>query len=75
MLALAASSFDKPSETFIRDHARTIAPGETILLCQDGTGADQLGSPVLSEANARFPGCAGRVRTRADFLSASLICA
>lgn len=35
MLAIAARSFNKPSETFIRDHARIIAPGKTVLICND----------------------------------------
>lgn len=48
MLAIAASSFDKPSETFIRDHARTIAPGETVLLCQDDAWTEPFSGPVLS---------------------------
>ena len=48
MLALAALSFNMPSETFIRDHVRTIAPGETVLLCQEGAATEQFDSPVLS---------------------------
>ncbi len=35
MFALAASSFSGPSETFIRDHARMIAPGRTLLICHE----------------------------------------
>ena len=31
MLVIAAPSFDAPSETFIRDHVRNIAPGRTAL--------------------------------------------
>lgn len=48
VLAIAATSFNKPSETFIRDHARIIAPGETILLCQDPSGTGAFDCPVLS---------------------------
>jgi glycosyltransferase involved in cell wall biosynthesis len=33
--AIAASSFSKPSETFIRDHAQSIAPGETVLISHE----------------------------------------
>jgi colanic acid/amylovoran biosynthesis glycosyltransferase len=33
MLAIAAKAFNSPSETFIRDHVRSIAPGTTVLLC------------------------------------------
>ncbi|HEY3797716.1 MAG TPA: glycosyltransferase [Caulobacteraceae bacterium] len=46
-LAIAAPSFFQPSETFIRDHARTIAPGATALICADDRDADRLGCPVL----------------------------
>lgn len=48
-LALAAPSFNRSSETFIRAHARTILPYDTVLLCEDGTEAEHLGMPVLSE--------------------------
>jgi colanic acid/amylovoran biosynthesis glycosyltransferase len=33
MLAIATTHLNAPSETFIRDHIRTIAPGETVLIC------------------------------------------
>ncbi len=49
MLAIAAKSFAATSETFIRDHARVLAPGETILLCQHGGGSDQFGCAVLPD--------------------------
>ena len=59
MLAIAAPSFDKPSETFIRDHVRTLAPGRTVLLAakQGGTCLikDLEGLPILDELNARKP--------------------
>lgn len=48
VLAIAAPSFCGPSETFIRDHVRTIAPGATRLICQDGRDAELLGCPVLA---------------------------
>lgn len=48
-LAIAAMSLDKPSETFIRDHIRMIAPGETIILCQNSRGSEQFGYPVLCD--------------------------
>jgi len=47
-LAIAAPSFNAPSETFIRAHARTLAPGATILLCDDGTDAEVFNAPVLT---------------------------
>src|SRR5262245_58274007 len=46
---IAAPDFSQISETFIRDHVRSIAPDETILVCRDGSGTDQLGCPVLSD--------------------------
>ncbi len=47
-LAIVAPSFDVVSETFIADHVRTLAPGRTVLVCRDGTGAERFGCPVLS---------------------------
>ena len=52
MLAIAANNFDQPSETFIREHVRNIAPGRTVLLCQDDGGATEFGCPVLSDVQA-----------------------
>src|SRR5690242_12799179 len=54
-LAIAAYSFNTPSETFIQDHVRMIAPRETILLCVDGLGAEQFGCPVLSYIDPWLP--------------------
>lgn len=48
-LAIVANSLNAPSETFIRAHIRDIAPGRTVVLCQNGEGAEDLGGPVLSE--------------------------
>lgn len=48
MLAIAAPSFDVPSETFIRAHIRTIAPDSTVLICNADNGASAFGYPVLS---------------------------
>lgn len=55
MLAIAANSFNQPSETFIRAHVEMIAPGHTILLCRSGEGSEGLGCPVLSELSATLP--------------------
>jgi colanic acid/amylovoran biosynthesis glycosyltransferase len=55
MLAIAAPSFDLPSETFIRDHARAIAPGHTVLICNRSDSTEVLGCPVLSGVPAPFP--------------------
>jgi glycosyltransferase involved in cell wall biosynthesis len=48
-LAIVANSLNAPSETFIRAHVRDIAPGQTVVLCQDGTGAENLDVPILSD--------------------------
>ena len=53
LLALAAPSFDAYPETFIRNHVRTIAPGQTVLLCEDDSRAEQFGCPVLSPIRTR----------------------
>ena len=55
MLAIAAISFNKPSETFIRDHVRIIAPGHAVLVCRDGRNADQLGCPTIANVGAWRP--------------------
>ena len=52
MLAILAPSFNLVSETFIADHARRLAPGRTILICQDSRGAEAYGLPVLSHLQA-----------------------
>ena len=46
-VAIAAPSFDAPSETFIRDHVRTIAPGRTALICLSGTAGGGLALPAI----------------------------
>lgn len=51
-LAIAAPSFRGSSETFIRAHVRTVAPGTTVLLCEDGHDSERLGCPVLSHLAA-----------------------
>ena len=55
MLAIAAKSFHKPSETFIRDHVRIIAPGHAVLVCRDGREADRLGCPTIANVGAWRP--------------------
>lgn len=55
-LAIAAPSFDRPSETFIRDHVRMIAPGKTVLICTDDREAGQLHCPVLGAVPSEQPG-------------------
>jgi colanic acid/amylovoran biosynthesis glycosyltransferase len=47
MLAIASWSFDVSSETFIRNHVRMIAPGETVILCQNEPRVSDLDVPTL----------------------------
>ena len=47
VLAIAAPSFNQVSETFVADHVAALAPGRTVLVCQDGTGAERHGRPLL----------------------------
>lgn len=62
-LALVAPSFDAVSETFIADHVRTLAPGNTVLVCRESLGAEQYGLPVLSHM-APEPVAFGRLDAR-----------
>jgi glycosyltransferase involved in cell wall biosynthesis len=54
MLALVAPSFGQLSETFIADHVRTLAPGRTVLVSQDGRGSAGYGCPVLAHVQPGF---------------------
>ena len=49
MLAIAANTFNTPSQTFIRAHVTHIAPARTVLICREDDGAAQFGCPVLSD--------------------------
>jgi colanic acid/amylovoran biosynthesis glycosyltransferase len=51
MLAIASWSFDAPSETFVRNHVRMIAPGETVVLCQNQPEVNGLEVPMLSSSD------------------------
>ena len=42
------------SETFIADHVRTLAPGRTVLVSQDGRGSAGYGCPVLGHVQPAF---------------------
>lgn len=53
-LAIVANSLNAPSETFIRAHVRDIAPNQTVVLCDDGSGAESLAVPVLSEIRSTY---------------------
>ncbi|MEM1344317.1 MAG: glycosyltransferase [Pseudomonadota bacterium] len=53
MLAIAAPSFDQPSETFIAGHVRGIAPGQTVLICQRGGAPEGVETAVHSGIVAR----------------------
>ncbi|MER8483714.1 glycosyltransferase [Mesorhizobium sp. M1322] len=48
MIAIISQFFNTPSETFIRDHVRHLAPGKTVLISQEPDGANQFNYPVLS---------------------------
>lgn len=48
MLAIVAPGFNVVSETFIADHARTLAPDGTVLVSKDSGGTESYGYPVLS---------------------------
>jgi colanic acid/amylovoran biosynthesis glycosyltransferase len=72
--AVAAKSFDKPSETFIRHHATALMPGRTALLQTEIALADPalVPGPVLTDF-ARSPGrlsWAKPEQRAADFLKA-----
>ena len=54
MLAIVAPSFNQYSETFIAYHARMLAPGKTVLVCKDSTGAHTYGCPVLSHVDPKL---------------------
>ena len=64
VLAIVSASFGQVSETFVADHVRTLAPGRTVLVCQDGAGAEAFGLPVLADLGAepQAPGALGRAR-------------
>jgi glycosyltransferase involved in cell wall biosynthesis len=54
MLAIVAPSFNHLSETFIADHVRTLLPGRTVLISQDGRGSAGYGLPVLAHVQPPF---------------------
>ena len=54
VLAIVAPSFNHLSETFIADHVRTLAPGRTVLVSQDGRGSAGYGCPVLGHVQPAF---------------------
>jgi glycosyltransferase involved in cell wall biosynthesis len=65
-LAVCAPRFGLPSETFITEHVATLAPGRTVLLCNDAEGAAAFGAPVLDRVTPPGPTDAlGRLIARA----------
>jgi colanic acid/amylovoran biosynthesis glycosyltransferase len=68
VLALVSPSFSQVSETFVADHARTLAPGRTVLVCQDSRGAEAFGCPVLSHFDSDATTFGGRERLRVEFV-------
>jgi colanic acid/amylovoran biosynthesis glycosyltransferase len=65
VLALVAPSFNQVSETFIADHVKTLAPGRTVLVCQDAFGAEAYDCPVLCIMNS-FSASPGLVSRTVD---------
>jgi colanic acid/amylovoran biosynthesis glycosyltransferase len=63
VLALIAPAFGIVSETFIRAHATHLAPGKTVLVCQDRQGLEPLSAPFLAPIEAR-PARAGFTAAR-----------
>lgn len=61
VLALVAPSFNQVSETFIAAHARALLPGATVLVCQQGGGAERFGLPLLAGLDSAVG--AGRLGT------------
>lgn len=53
-VAIVAPSFGLVSETFIAYHVRQLAPGSTVLICNDERGAELHGYPVLSGIRSRW---------------------
>jgi glycosyltransferase involved in cell wall biosynthesis len=66
VLAIAAPSFNQVSETFVADHVRELAPGATVLVCQDGGGAGRFGLPLLADLDSEL--VSGRRRRLASVL-------
>lgn len=55
-LAIATPTVNAVSETFIAAHLRHLAPGRTVVLCDQASGTDELGIPALTFG----PGRAGK---------------
>ena len=55
-LAIVAPNFNQVSETFVIDHVRTLAPDNTVLVCDSGVGAESFGYPVLSHVKPELSG-------------------
>lgn len=59
MFAIAANGFNKPSETFIRSHARLLAPGNTLLIAERREFVRPLPAPLVIMSK-RLPMDVGR---------------
>ena len=67
MFAIAASSFSRPSETFIRDHARAIAPDETAIISHAPPPEEFDGAPALRGIDlGAWPGQSNPARKAVD---------
>jgi len=64
VLAIVTQSLNQPSETFIRQHVRRIAPGQTALVCFDRRGAQAAHQgPLIELRMPVLPKRAGLWRT------------
>lgn len=71
MFALAANGFNKPSETFIRAHARGLAPGRTLLVAE----RRELRRPIDADLilfSKRLPIFVGRTGGRVQAMAGAL---
>ncbi len=68
MLAIISPNFNQISETFVIDRVQSLAPGKTVLICMDGTGAERFGIPVLSHISPKYTHFSGMGRLRNEIL-------
>jgi glycosyltransferase involved in cell wall biosynthesis len=71
MFALAANGFNKPSETFIRAHARGIAPGNTLLIAERRETKRPIDAPLILFSK-RMPIYSGRSQGALQILAGVL---
>lgn len=71
MFALAANGFNKPSETFIRAHARGIAPGNTLLIAERRETRRPIDAPLILFSK-RMPIYSGQSQSTLQILAGIL---